>query len=177
MKYYDRELQDAWNSETADQARLARANQKSRLLLASYHDQLHKLRARMSARAYQLFSSEKYPLFDSNLLSFTVGDGTAMHAAGIYSTRFRTGIEAKFLNFQQDGIYTLAYRGIGSLSVDVPNDKWFDPDDDIGCLLWHEITAAGAKFLNHEMLFTSGATIKIKFEKVLVSKHKVKKSK
>jgi hypothetical protein len=175
MKYYDRDLQDAWNTHPTDRRQIAQVEQKARLLRASYFDQLARLRPRLSARAYSLFSKEKDPLFDSNILSFTVGDGMDMLATDTFSFRFRTGLELKLLNFDMDTVYSLSYREVRSMSLNLPDERWYGPDDDFGSLLAHEVTAAGLESLRHEFLFTSGATIAIKFKKVLWSKRAVRR--
>ena len=176
LRYYDPELQNAgspeeWNEESY--ARFRRAKDEAKRLRRAYQKQLAKLRPRLSKRTYSLFADERQPLFDSNLLEFAFGDSISkLRTRGF---RFATIVSAKFLGFDMKTIHLLRYRGINSLAINVPNERWYDWSDAtaIDSLLANELIASSATLMEHRFLFSSGTTISIRFSEVRWDKRRL----
>jgi hypothetical protein len=167
LTYYDPELQNAWNADPPDAARLARANSKSRQLHSEYMKQLSKLRPRLSQRTYKRFAAEQDSLFDSNLLEFTFGDRVGF-AGKEKGTRPRTVALATLLSFDENTLHELHYRDIEFMQANLPEQQWFSwgRGRQIDSLLAHELTSDGKARMQHELLFASGAAISIGFTHV-----------
>jgi hypothetical protein len=179
MKYYLRELQDFMNSEndSAESTKHAiKIARKQARLHKEYLSQLSQLQKRITARTYTLLHTSSDPLFDSNLMAFSIGDSVRKKVK--YGAEwFHTEVFIRLITFEEDAIYTLKYRGVDSVRFDLPHEKWYNWPSvhDIGCLLSHEVLPADEVYLSHEFLFTSGATLMIKFKKLDFEKMKIKK--
>lgn len=169
LRFYDPEIQNAWNAEPADRERIERANQKAVELNAAYLRQLGGLAGRMSKQTLSLFSNPKQPLFDADLFRWSFGDSLAY--SGLRKRRMRrsTSVEATFCSFDGNTFHDLTYSGVASVNVDVPNRRWFSwptGNSRIDSLLTNELTALDTELMKHAFLFVSGATISIEFEQV-----------
>jgi hypothetical protein len=167
LKYYDPELQDAGNAEPYDEARFQRAGAKAKRLCSAYLKQLAQLRPRLSKRTYSLFADERQLLFDSNVLEFMFGDSFKRYRTRGF--RFTTAVSAKFLDFDMKTIHVLKYRGVDSLNINVPSERWYDwggASKNIDRLLANELTAVNPTMMEHRFLFSSGTTISVKFSRV-----------
>jgi hypothetical protein len=167
LKYYDPELQNAANSDDAERYRTAL--RKHARLRNSYLRHLGMIRDRVSRAAYARLSAERNPLFDNNLLAFTVGDGFG----NVLSTKGwnpKTRAEASFVDFDLKKVHLLSYSGLDCLQLNMPHEQWFDSGNrrnrDIDSLIHNELTAAGSDLLRHTFLFTTGTTIEITFRKL-----------
>lgn len=167
LTYYDPELQNAANSEDADRYRSAL--RKHARLRASYLRHLSTIRDRVPRAAYARLIAEKNPLFDSNLLTFTVGDGFG-NVSARKGWNPKTRIEAKFVDFDLRRVHTLTYSGLHCLSFDMPREQWFDSydpsDRDLNSMIHEELTAVSKDLLRHTFLFTTGTMIEITFRKL-----------
>jgi len=168
LKYYDPELQNAWNVEPADPERIERAMKRGQELQRDYLQTLKGLRERLAQRTYAKFADESNPLFDSNLMEFTFGDQVGF-AESKRKKRPRLSVRTTFLSFKEDKLHDLHYRNVESMQITVPTERWFDWGDgnpQLDSLLAHELTGAKNQPLSHQFLFASGARISIAFADV-----------
>jgi hypothetical protein len=169
LRFYDPEIQNAWNAEPPDSERIARANQRAAELKTAYLRQLSDLSGRISKKTFSLFSDPKQPLFDADLFKFSVGDALGYLEPRKRRARPTTSVEATFRSFDGNTLHDLTYRGIASVNVDVPNTRWFiwpGGGSRIDSLLANELTALDSELMKHAFLFVSGATITIEFRGV-----------
>jgi hypothetical protein len=164
LQFYDPELQEAWNAEPADPARLEKARDHARELHRAYLKQLPPLQPRLSMKTYLRFSDPRQPLFDSDLLEFAFGDAVSLHRKRSRRQRLKLSVRAQFRSFDEKSIHTLTYRRVVSLNANIPSDRWFDwGDGQIDHLLADELTEADASSMRHTFLFASGTLISILF--------------
>lgn len=87
----------------------------------------------------------------------------------------KTSVLIKVINAEFDEIYDLKYERISKAVFDFPSDApfWGNNIDDWG---YDELSKVNEKILRHEVLFSSGTTILIEFEKFSFKKKKYKGS-
>ena len=159
-----------WNSDDPKEADWAR--QSSEENFRAYEQQLERLRPRLGKRNFEFFSNG---LHDARLISFTVGDG--LHINFEEGKRvsindfYRTSVEVKLLNAGFDAIYDLKYRTVTRSVFDFPSEDplWGRNIDDWG---YDELSEVNENVLRHEVLFSSGTSILIEFEKFSFKKTK-----
>jgi hypothetical protein len=169
LRFYDPEIQNAWNAEPPDKDRIERANQKAAELKAAYLRQLIDLSGRISKKTLSLFSDPKQPLFDADLFKFSVGDALTYSIPRKRKLRLSTAVEATFCSFDGKTLHDLTYTGVASVNLDIPTERWFSlptGGSRIDSLLANELTASNPQLMKHAFLFVSGATISIEFKQV-----------
>jgi hypothetical protein len=169
LRFYDPEIQNAWNAGPPDRQRVQRANLEAARLTAAYLSQLTNLSERMSKKTFSLFSNPKRPLFDADLFRFSVGDALAYSESRQQRMRLSTAVEATFCSFDGKTFHDLSYSGVAAVRVDVPKARWFswpNGKNRMDSLLADELTALDAELMKHAFLFVSGATISIEFKHV-----------
>ncbi len=130
-----------------------------------YAERLEKLRGRLNKRNWEFFRNG---LHDSRLVSFSVGDGLHIdfeNGPPVNITDFyKTSVRIKVLNADFDFLYELKYGKVSKCIFDFPSDEplWGENVDDWG---YDEISELNEKILRHEVLFSSGATFLIDFER------------
>lgn len=152
-----------WNSDDEKESTWAEesANENIRL----YAVRLEKLLPRLNERNYRFFKSG---LHDARLISFATGDGLHIDLESgkpaSMKDFYRTSAEIKVLNADFDAIYHLKYKGVSKAVFDFPSDDplWGNHIDDWG---YDELSEVSDKVLRHEILFSSGTTILIEFER------------
>jgi hypothetical protein len=140
-----------------------------------YAERLEKLRPRLKERNYEFF---KKGLHDGRLISFSVGEGLHLKLENNPLLTLRdfskTRVWIKVINGEFDAIYDLKYERVSKVVFDFPSDlpifSWNSIDD------WgyDEISEVDENILRHEVLFSSGSTILIEFEKFSFKKKKYK---
>jgi hypothetical protein len=169
LRFYDPEIQNAWNAQPPDMERIQRANLEAAKLKAAYLSQLTSLSERISKKTFSLFSDPKQPLFDADLFKFSVGDALAYSEPSQRRMRMSIAVEATFCSFDGKTLHDLTYSGIAAVRVDVPNGRWFSwpgGGNRMDSLLADELTSLDTELMKHAFLFVSGATISIEFKKV-----------
>lgn len=80
-------------------------------------------------------------------------------------TPFPTAVEMDVLTCDRRFCYTLRYKQVRNVQVNFPSDQPLFYEEGSGLDDWgyDELTAADERFLSHEILFSSGATILIEF--------------
>ena len=152
-----------WNSD--DENEVAWAQKSADENLVRYAQRLDALRPRLKERNYRFFKSG---LHDGRLVAFCVGDGLHIDLDGAKSVSlrdfYRTTVNIKVLNAEFDAIYNLKYQNVSKSVFDFPSEEplWGNNIDDWG---YDELSEVNEKVLRHEVLFSSGATILIEFEK------------
>ncbi len=137
-----------------------------------YAERLEKLHYRLSKRNYKFF---KEGLHDGRLISFSVGDGLHIKFENNPELNIRdfykTSVLIKVLNADFNAIYNLKYENVSKTVFDFPSDEplWGNNIDDWG---YDELSEVDEKTLRHEILFSSGSTVLIEFEKFSFKKNK-----
>ena len=179
LQFYDPEIQIAINTEPFDKPRMERAYRKAEVLRQAYLEQLQPLRFRLALPTYRRLSNPRKPLFDSNLISFSVGDAVG----GIREGRRWKGIPsalAKFLSFDQKTIHTLRFSGLDHMSCNLPQYRWFSWSSgsrEFDSLIHDELTPYKDQLMRHRFLFSSGAAIDIVFARMVWSATRVNRTK
>jgi hypothetical protein len=164
LRYYDPELQEAWNAEPFDSARAEKARKNTRKLHKAYLKQIEALASRMSRNAYLRFSDPRGLLFDSDLLKFEFGDSLGAPPNGLRRNRLKLSVRALFGSFDGKTLHELKYRQVASLNANIPTERWFDAGDGrVDSLLADELTDANGSLMQHTFLFVSGTLISIQF--------------
>lgn len=140
-----------------------------------YAERLEKLRPRLNQRNFEFF---KKGLHDGRVLSFSVGEGLFLNFAenpqlDINKDFSITNVQIKVINACFDALYDLKYTTVSKVLFDFPSDTplW---GNSIGNWGYDEISEIDEKNLRHEILFSSGTTILIEFEKFSFKKKKYK---
>jgi hypothetical protein len=169
LRFYDPEIQNAWNAEPRDGERIERANQEASKLKAAYLRQLTDLSERISKETFSRFSDPRQPLFDADLFKFSVGDALGYSEPRQRRMRLSTAVEATFCSFDGKTLHDLTYSGIAAVRVDVPNGRWFSwptGRNRMDSLLADELTSLDPQLMKHAFLFASGATISIECKRI-----------
>jgi hypothetical protein len=169
LRFYDPELQNAWNAEPFDKVRLQRASQNAKELNLAYLRQMKDLVDRVSKRTFALFSDPEQPLFDADLFELSIGDALKYAVPKRRRVAPSTSVRATFRSFDSKTLHVLTYNRIASVNFNLPHDRWFSwpsGGSRIDSLLAHELTSMDATLMKHAFLFVSGATISIHFERV-----------
>lgn len=157
-----------WNSDDEKEAKWAEKNAEENIKI--YTERLEKLRPRLSERNYKFFRSG---LHDARLISFATGDGLHIHSARekpvTINDFYRTSAEIKVINLDFNAIYHLKYGKVSKSVFDFPSEDplWGNNIDDWG---YDELSEVSDKVLRHEILFSSGTTILIEFERFSFTK-------
>lgn len=163
MKFVTKEHWLGWNSR--DDKISKWAEESSRQNLEKYSEQLAALRTRLSKRNFTFF---KESLHDARLIAFSVGDGLHLDFESKQSVSindfYKTSVSIKVLNAEFDAFYNLKYDKVTKAVFDFPSDSplWGKNVDDWG---YDELSEVNEITLRHEVLFSSGTTILIEFEK------------
>ena len=159
-----------WNSD--DEKESAWALRSSDENLEAYAERLEKLRSELKERNYGFF---KKGLHDGRLISFSVGDGLHIDLDSVtpkITDFYKTSVLIKVLNAEFDFLYELKYANVSKCIFNFPSDEplWGNNIDDWG---YDEISKLDERLLRHEILFSSGTTILIEFEKFSYKRSKV----
>ena len=159
-----------WNSDDPKESEWALKSTDENF--KRYEERLNKLRPRLNERNYRFF---KNGMHDSRVISFCVGDGLHIDFAKNRNVSigdfYRTSVEVKLLNADFDAIYVLKYRKVSKSLFDFPSADplWGNNIDDWG---YDELSEVSETVLRHEVLFSSGTTMLIEFEKFSFTKTK-----
>lgn len=149
-KYKEREAHEIWDRN-----------------LEAYTRQLELVRPRLSEESYRFFANES--LHDGRLLAFIAGDGIDhdIHRSARFDINARnTSVRLKVLNAELNALYTLDYTEVRRVLFDFPSHRplFHREGDHIADWGYDELTAPDEKYLRHEVLFSSGATILVEFK-------------
>ena len=174
MKIITKEHWRGWNSE--DEKVRDWATKSSQENFKIYVERLEKLRPRFNERNYEFF---KNGFHGGQLVSYSIGDGLHLNLEKEESLKLRnfnkTTVLLKVVGKWFNAIYDLKYENVFKSVFDFPSDSplWGNNTDDWG---YDEILEIDEKTLRHEVLFSSGTTILIEFEKFSFKKKKYKGS-
>jgi hypothetical protein len=163
-----------WNSDDEEVAKWARESTDENFRV--YGEQLEALRKRLNERNFHFFKSS---LHDGRLISFSVGDGLHLELENgkpvTIRDFYRTSVQIRMLNAEFNAVYDLKYQGVSKAVFDFPSDDplWGKNIDDWG---YDELSEVNEKILRHEILFSSGSTVLIEFEKFSFKKKLLKGS-
>jgi hypothetical protein len=160
-----------WNSD--DKEVYEWATKSSEENWKVYAERLEKLRPRLNKRNYEFF---KKGLHDGRVIAFSVGEGLFLNLdenpkLDINKDFSKTDVQIKVINAYFDAIYDLKYKTVSKVLFDFPSDTplWGSSIGDWG---YDEISEIDEKTLRHEVLFSSGTTLLIEFEKFSFKKEK-----
>jgi hypothetical protein len=171
MKYFTKDLWLGWNGRgPLDHTKAYELGNEA---FTKYRDELTQLEPRLGPAAYEFFTTES--LHDGRVLSFVVGDGIDHKVGG--ATPFdinarQTAVRIEMFGAHIDVHYTLRYEGIRRVVFDFPSDEplFHFEGGNLGDWGYDEISAPDAEYLRHEVLFSSGTSIIIEFQKFSYSK-------
>ncbi|HMS43402.1 MAG TPA: hypothetical protein PKE69_24445 [Pyrinomonadaceae bacterium] len=163
-----------WNTDDKEVFDWARKSSDENFKI--YAERLEKLRPRLKERNYEFF---KKGLHDGRLIAFSVGEGLYLDFESNLPLTLRnfskTSVSMKVINGDFDAVYDLKYERVSKAVFDFPSESplWGNSIDDWG---YDELSEVDEKILKHEVLFSSGTTILIEFEKFSFKKKKYKGS-
>jgi hypothetical protein len=177
MKYFTKDLWLAWNNQGSIDPK--KAIEIGNEAFDNYRHELERLKPRLGAQTYEFFTRES--LHDGRVLSLIVGDGINHEVGGVkpFDINARqTAVRIQVFGSEMDVLYTLSYEGIRRVVFDFPSDEplFYHEGDNIGDWGYDEISAPDAKYLRHEVLFSSGTSVVIEFKKFSYSKEACKGS-
>jgi hypothetical protein len=176
MKYFTYSLIAAANEWIDQTEKQAAASEKLFWSTAEkYNDELDTLRPRVSKKAWEFFryGFERHGLHDGRLLSLCTGDGLNYAGDGrspFLLNRQRAGARIELLNREQDFHYTFEFKGLNRVICDLFEG---DPGGSIGDLFIYELTAVDAERLQLGFLFASGASIVVRFRKLVFRRTRI----
>jgi len=173
MRYFTRQQHDASNSTDPDiaAAAIAEFNRSCDL----YRREFNALKNRLPDDVWTFFDSVS--LHDGTMLALRVGDDIDKQFPtyrSILVNKRKLLVELEVLNHDETRQFTLRYERLHRVTFDFPTvDPWYlrfadrggNPIDD---WLADEVTAVDENVLRHEVLFSSGATLLLDFEKISV---------
>ena len=175
MKYFTKELWLGSNCNRRRESDVQRNAEQWTTNFREYQKQLTALQSRLTKRAYKFFTNVS--LHDGRVTALTIGD--AIHHDIRGGEKFdinvhNPGVEIKVLGSQLDVQYTLSYRKVRRVVFDYPSDKplFHHEGGHIGDWGYDELTAADESFLRHEVLFASGTTLLIEFQRFSYEREK-----
>ena len=163
-----------WNSEDKEVSDWAMKSSNENFKI--YAERLKTLRPRLKEKNYEFF---KNGLHDGRLISFSVGEGLHLNLENNPPLNLRdfnkTSVSMKVINGEFDAVYNLKYERVSKAVFDFPSESplWGISIDDWG---YDELSEINEKTLRHEVLFSSGTTILIEFEKFSFKKKRYKGS-
>ena len=164
MKYFTSELWEKINSDSSEVREQAKArwgvNNKE------YSQLFEKIKYRLSKKYLKTYLNE-HGFHDYNLIRFEV-----IHDKSGY----KEPVEIRMIITDSINTWDIVYKCIKKLGIDYASNpvampgkkkKYYDGFDNIG---YNEFFEVDERTLSHEILFVSGATILIYFEKILVKR-------
>ena len=180
MKYLTFELiatTNQWTDPTQRELRLAQRRLHS--AFEKYFRELESLKPRLSKAAWEFFryGRDEYGLHDARLLSFRIGDGLNYTPDG--SSPFRlsyqhTSATVEFLNYEQIFHYTFDLRRVTEVQTDLFIDDFLFSKS-LGDLYLLELTETKDKNLQLGFLFATGATIVVRFKRLVFRRRRIKR--
>jgi hypothetical protein len=180
MKYFSYELIatcNEWTDPTARELRLAR--KRLHAAYEKYFKELESLKPRLSAAAWNFFryGRDDTGLHDGRLLSFRIGDGLDYTPDGSSPFKLnyqRTSALVEFLNYEQAFHYTFDLRRVRQVQTDLFIDEELFAKS-LGDLYLLELTETADKDLQLAFLFATGATMVIKFKRLVFRRRRLKR--
>lgn len=178
MKYITKKHWAGWNSR--DKKTSQWAFEDSEKKFKEYAKQLEKLRPKLNKRNFEFFQKG---LHDAQLISFSSGDGLDLDLESskplsLKSFSGETLVKMKLISKWFDAIYDLKYKKVSKAVFDFPSNEplFWGIGSDIGDWGYDELSQVDEKIFRHEILFSSGTTILIEFEKFVYKKKAYKGS-
>ena len=144
-----------------------------------YNLELENLKPRLSKPAWEFFryGRDELGLHDGRLLSFRIGDGLDYTPDG--SSPFRVNYQHtsaifEFLNYEQVFHYTFDLRRVTQMYTDLFIDDFLFSKS-LGDLYILELTETDDKNLQLGFLFATGATIAIRFKRLVFRRRRIKR--
>lgn len=158
MRYFTAEMWRGWNSHDDDEARrwvehMGRAGE-------AYRQQLSPLVERLPKRAAEFFDTCRHSLHDGSVTEWITGGFGDRNLPNV-TLRVRSGGVGK--QEYRDYLYELRYTSVSRLHFERPDDWLFFRG--LGTWGYDELTGAGAGRFQHAVLFDSGATLELVFDR------------
>ena len=166
MKYFTKELwlaaQDPSNADASHREWDRR--------LSEYRSNLSDLRDRLPAAV--MFFFEEADVHDGHLAEFRVFQPQFNAWDGSRDTEHPVRVDLVVREEGGRGSWRVKYSQVRRVTVDYPSDAPLFPigGDGFGDWGYHELTDAGNRFLRHEVLFATGATLLVEFCEAIVER-------
>ncbi len=175
MKYITRELWAGWNSK--DEKIRQWAHEETKRRFKEYEQQLEKLRARLGEENFNFF---KNGLHDGRVITFSVGEGIDLDYEKEETFSLdefsETKVQIEVLEAYFEEIYSLKYEQVQRVIFDFPTETPLFGGYSLNDWGYDEVSAIENDYFRHEILFSSGTTILIEFQKFTFSKRQCKRS-
>ena len=174
MRYFTKDLWQQINSGDGDVVRAPHREWDRNL--QTYRSQLETLESRVSKRTYRFFT--RISLHDGRLLDWTVGDAINFESGRAKEFKRRSKPPAariRVISYFGDTIHELRYSRLREAQFDFPTSqpRFWSPGDPIDDWGYDELAAVDRKYLQHEALFASGATMRVVFESLEYRRRRV----
>lgn len=161
MKYFTAQLWSDYNSPLRSVRK--KASKQWDRNIKSYDRQLAKFLPKLSRKIQRFFG--KVSLHDGGILLISMGDFlTSLRRRVKFQGNF---LEIKLLHPESPDLYILRYSEIRNYKIEY-SDNSFLYDQRNVCILgnwgYDELTMTKDKWLKHEILFDSGATVMLEFK-------------
>lgn len=180
MKYFTHQLISAandWVEQSEQESRLAQ--QRLRSNIERYHRQLDVLKPRISGKAWKFFRHGfgETGLHDARLLLLSIGDGLDYSPTGaspFFLNRQHTSAQLQFLNYDQSRHYVFELRRVNHVRADLFIQAESSAKS-LGDLYAYELTAPDEANLQLGLLFASGASLAIQFQRLVFGSRRIKR--
>jgi hypothetical protein len=171
MKYFTSQL--LLESSSNDVSISERAEKKWLRNMKAYWKYIKKILPKLPSKARGFFG--KIDLHDGVIVSISIGDLNKLLKSG---TSSRTSyIEIKVLHPKSEDLFTLIYSCIRDFKMEFHSDRHYREKANyiFGDWLYDELFLERDKWLRHEILLDSNASIAIEFKYFLYKVEKIKK--
>jgi len=161
MKYFTKDL---W-VDIQDKKKFKKTKEKWEIALVEYQNQFEQLEPRIPSEIYEFIKQNS--LHDGKLSFMEVlGECNLIRPNG--DKRQPLSVLMKISSGYSEDIFIFEYKGVKKLYIDYsPESKIFEYNDDgLGYIGYDELTVNDDAYLNHEFLFTTGATIEVSFKEI-----------
>ena len=161
MKYFTKKLWADFNNFEKNNVSEAASKQWD-INIKKYWSYIDHIKPELTKKAQCFFS--KISLHDGTLLSFSIGDVLQKRSPG-YQPK-RNFAEIRVLHAGGKYVYILKYSKIRLCTLDYPSNSTLFLDENWTFNDWgyDELFLTDDKWLNHSILFASGATICVEFK-------------
>jgi hypothetical protein len=143
-----------------------------------YIKQLEALKERLNQTEYNFFTKES--LHDGELVSLRVIDTNSMRfiekKKSCNNYKNPINVEIIVLNGDGDLLYTITYSKVARFNIDFSSDAELFDDyfRSFGDWGYDELSSSNESLLSHEILFSTGAMIKVEFKSIKIKRKKIK---
>ena len=168
MIYFTKQMWAVWQREDID---FADADDDWKRRAGKYWKQFKRLEPRLGMSAAKFLRTAR--LHDATVVNLTLDQRLLVAGGARHGSKPPHPMEVRIQLLSAGKPaqrYELRYRSVRLVRLDYPSDEPLFYSRGLGDWGYDEVTAADRKFLRHEVLFASGATLMIEFQRIVCRK-------